>query len=155
MLKCFFIKRKLYDYLDNSLSETQRIGVKEHLARCRSCKEELNRMHGVIGLTRSKPSPVPSEDFWSKFNIELDEKLNNILVAPAAFKPKRKFLLKPALVMPVVSMIIIAIGMYFLLNNKTVSRSGHSESELINEILLLEEVSPEAVLIDGDSAYLQ
>lgn len=154
MFKCIFIKRKLYDYLDNSLSEKERIKVKEHLEICPVCQKRLNQMSDLIGLVKNKSLPQPSEDFWHNFGIELDKKLNTRLIPPFNFKPNLSYRLKPALVLPLVSIVILALSLYLYFYGRS-PFINRSDLALVDEISLLEEVNPELSLNHAEDAYIE
>ena len=145
MISCIFIRKKLYDYLDNSLSEVDRDKIEKHLQLCSVCQKRLDQMNKVIELARTKKSPQLSEDFWHNFQIELDRKLNKRLVPELRFKTHLSYRLKPALVYASTLVVILFIGLYIHLYS-TSAIFTKSDLALINEISLLEEVTSEIYL---------
>ena len=152
MFTCRAMRRKLYEYLDNTLSEEEKLKVKEHLARCAPCQAQCAQIKTVISWSESKKIPVPSEEFWHAFSVELDARLNEKLVPESRLKPFVHWRLTPALVMSVVSvfMLVASASVYF--HNKRIFIAG-AEEELVNEINILEELSPESNVIPLEEVY--
>jgi len=144
MLKCLFIRRKLYDYADSSLSEADRIHVRQHLDICDACSREYASLIVLLREAGKKTAPTPSEGFWHDFNAELDRKLNDRLVAPLTFKARANHQLKPALSFITVLTLILAMGAYVRATSMKSKVISQSESELVNELILLDEIDPQA-----------
>ncbi len=53
----------LDDYLDGTLSDTQKEAVDSHCASCESCAQSLNQLQQQISLLKSLPVPPASENF--------------------------------------------------------------------------------------------
>lgn len=142
MLGCILRRRKLYEYLDNSLSEIERLKVGKHLNNCPPCRKKLNQMQSLIDLVKNKKTPEPSEDFWHKFRVELDANLNSRLVAPFNFKPQLNWRLRPALAISLASVIILT-GIYLFSHGRPLLLAD-ADADLVEEIDLLEELSPDS-----------
>jgi hypothetical protein len=147
MLECISIKKKLYEYVDDTLSEADKERIRVHLEACSSCSRRVEQMRIVIGLAENKQVSYPQDEFWHKFGTELDAKLNDKLVAPFESKPAIGFKLRPALLVPVLSVVIVALGLSFFY------RMSGTENSLVNDIALLEEMGPEAIFMSPEEAY--
>ena len=152
MWKCIFMKRKLYDYLENSLSEIDGMEVKEHLAICPTCQRCLSQMRSLIDLAKNKMTLQPSEDFWHNFRIELDRELNARLVPEFSFKTKLGHRLKPVLLYASVLIIILTTSLYFYNRYQSLNSP---DIALVNDISLLEEVTSETSLNHNEDAYIE
>ncbi len=151
MFKCIFIKRKLYDYLDNSLCEPEKNGVERHLKTCSACQDRLNKMADLLALAKQKVMPEFSKDFWHNFHVGLDEKLNARLVSPLIFKPNLSWRLAPALALSLVLVSVLTGSFYFYYKSHFLSKS---DLALIDEVSLLEEVMPEAGFDTEEDIYI-
>lgn len=152
MFSCIFIKRKLYAYLDNALSEIEKIKVKKHLDICLSCQEKLSQMADIIDLAKNRKIPQPSEDFWHNFKIELDRKLNTRLVPEFSFQRNLNYHLRPVFVYASVLVFILAMSLYLYYKPTYLTRS---DLDLINEVNLLEEVTSDASLNHSEDMYIE
>ncbi len=154
MFKCFSIRKKLYDYSENSLSDADNLRVKRHLEVCISCQNRFNQMNVLLELARSKKTPRIQEGFWHDFNTGLDRKLNAALVPEFKFRPFLKFQFKPLLAYVSVPVFVLALtaSLYFYSRTKIM---GNSELALINEISLLDELTDEPVFNNNTDDYLE
>lgn len=151
MFDCIFIKKKLYDYQDNSLSDRERFKVKAHLERCTDCSGILQGMRNVVRTAEDKTIPMPSEDFWRHFKIGLDEKLNERLVKPTGFSFAAQYRLKPVLIPSLVALVLVFSSFWYFNRGKLVNRV---EMALVNEIALWEELSPGTSMTNGEEMGL-
>ncbi|QAT16489.1 anti-sigma-W factor RsiW [Candidatus Velamenicoccus archaeovorus] len=72
---CFFVKRKLLDFAEGDIPECQAVQVRAHLESCPACRgrlAEIRRGLQAAGLHRETQM---SEDFWKKFDVELQKKI--------------------------------------------------------------------------------
>lgn len=142
MLKCLFIKRKLYDYLDNSLSDIDRIKVKAHLDVCSNCRERLSQIRSIIDLAANKCVPEPDNEFWHNFRIDLDRKLNEKLIPPIRIEHKLRYHLRPvfAYVGALIFILVIGIGNYVYKRPYANLTRIAQDEDLINEISTLDDL---------------
>lgn len=157
MIQCIFIRRKLYDYLESSLSQAAAAKVKQHLECCAVCRGKLEAMAKLIQAVEQKAAPQPSEEFWEGFKTGLQQKLNARLSPSLGqplldLKPKLNYFLRPAYVVPAFLAIVLAISFYLRYNNPVYFNA--SDTEIINEVSLLEEVSPDISIGNGGSANI-
>lgn len=155
MLKCLFMKRKLYDYADNNLSDLDKIKVGSHLDVCAGCRERLEQIKSIIELAAQKISPEPSEEFWHDFKTGLDRKLNQRLTSPLVIGHPLKFSFNPVLAYALVLVFVVAIGSIFY-NSYHYSRlSSVNDDVLANDVVVLEEVSQTPVLSHDKDSYIE
>jgi len=140
MLKCLFIKRKLYDYSDNTLSDIDTIKVKRHLEICSGCRVRLEEIKNVINLASAKEPPRPSEDFWRNFNIDLNRKLDRRAARPIRIELGFRYRLRPVFAYAMIIIFFIGIGGYFF-------KKGHNSlgqnRYLVEEVMALEDIGEE------------
>ncbi len=156
MLRCLFLRRKLYDYIDNSLSEIDRIRVNRHINLCDKCKERLNKIRTILDLAVQRKSPRPTDEFWYNFKIDLDRRLNEKLATPIILKQRLTYRLKPALAYTLILIFILTIGIYFHKEHRPLKHLAQAEYDtLVDEIILLEEVSEAVDLDDYEDSYIE
>jgi hypothetical protein len=154
MLNCFFMKRKLYEYLDGGLSDKQKAGVKKHLEKCVSCSRLLNEMKSIFDLA-PKGEINPSQNFWDNFKIGLDRKLNDALLSPLSAKPGVSRQLKPVLAYAIILTLFFTAGGYFYRIFSSKHAALLAEQELVEEVLLLDEVDSASELNHSEDAYIE
>jgi anti-sigma factor RsiW len=149
MIRCLLIKRKLYDYFDNSLSEVEHSKIKEHLDTCSGCRNNLMKIKDVVDIARSKRVPHPTEEFWRKFQGELDDKLNEVLVP--AYKPGfwGRSRVRSLVFVPAVSLLVLIMALSVQFHQK------NSDKALLEELNVLEEVSSAVDFSNGLEFYIE
>ncbi len=150
MLKCLFIRRKLYDYLENSLSDLDRIKVKKHLDVCNNCQNSLSQLKSIIALAAEKKTPQPDNEFWHNFRVDLDRKLNERLVPPIKIERKLRYSLRPvfAYVGALIFILVIGIGSYVYKRPYANLTRIAQDEDLINEILTLDDLEGSGLELD-------
>jgi predicted anti-sigma-YlaC factor YlaD len=154
MLKCLFLRRRLYDYLDNTLSEIDKIKVSKHLDICHNCRTRASQIRDIIDLSSRKMPPKPDDAFWHNFKIDLDKSLNKALVKPVRLERKRIYLLRPALVYISALMFIFLVGSYFSQSRRFPVTRIAQEDALVEEILSLDEIDEASYANNLDDADL-
>ena len=146
MFKCFLFRKKLYGYLSAGLSDIDRLKVEEHLDACLSCKQRLEQMRVILGALEKKVPPQPDESFWHSFNLELDRKLNEKLVAPIVLKRPLVYRLKPAFIYAVVLIFFLAAAGYLFQPQIKALALAKEDAALAQEVNLLAEIQDETLL---------
>lgn len=155
MLKCLFVKRKLYDDLENNLSNIDKIRVKNHLDVCSNCRDRLLKIKVIIDLAYQKQIPKPNTDFWHNFQIDLDRRLNERLIPPITIKQRLTHHLRPAFAYVAILIFVLVISSYFYkISHLTSFRIAENE-ELIDEIVTLDEIDQDLQLNHDEDAYLE
>ncbi len=153
MLKCFFLSKKIYEYLDNSLSDPDSIRVKNHLVVCGKCRNKFERMNSIIAVASGKKTPVPDSEFWHKFQIDLDAKLNEKLVRPSAVKRGPAFRFRPAVAYVSTLLFVFVLGIS-LYRKPSVSFRIEQDEDLVNGVVELYELDENPALNHNDESDL-
>lgn len=74
MISCAEAVRQLWEYLDDTVEETDRVQIEEHLQRCRRCCGELE-FAGELRrfLVDAAKQDSPEEDVLRRLNQTLEE----------------------------------------------------------------------------------
>lgn len=156
MLKCIIMKRKLYDYLENNLSEIEGLKVKKHLDVCQNCRMRSNQIKTVLDYASAKNTPQPNKEFWHDFKTDLDRKLNAALLRPLTLKPKPKFLLRPAFAYAMVlTFFLAAIGSLYKFHPSPLLQLAQNDEELVSQAADLDELTETSELNHDEDAYLE
>ena len=62
-LECVNVKKLLYGYIDNELTQIQLSAVKEHIKECEVCKNNYNNMIKVKNMIKQAYEPKENIDF--------------------------------------------------------------------------------------------
>lgn len=65
MMWHWFIRRRLEDYADGVLPESNRRAVENHLAECRDCRDQVEAAAAVRSRLTRSPLPMPAADRWN------------------------------------------------------------------------------------------
>ncbi|MBU2567990.1 MAG: zf-HC2 domain-containing protein [Elusimicrobia bacterium] len=66
-MKCKKVKRKLYAYIDNELTDTEKQFIFEHLNKCEDCKKGLDELLLQNQFLKKLEAIEPSVNFRAKF----------------------------------------------------------------------------------------
>lgn len=150
------MKRKLYDYIDDSLVQADKLKVQKHLEACPGCRERLDQIKIILNRAHSKNTPLADKEFWHDFKTGLDKKLNDKLVGSLALRRRPVFSLKPAFAYIAVAIFFIAVfGSLYKFNLSAPLRLAQSEDELVDETIDLDELEGQAALNHNEDAYLE
>lgn len=153
MLECFLLKRKLYDCLDNSLSEIDRLRIKKHLDVCPHCQKRLTQLKVILDYASSKHIPSPNNEFWYTFKAGLDRRLNTLISETGTVTQKPKAYLKPAFASAVLCVFFLAIGISLFKFSHPTGMPLGQEAGLIEEFAVLDELSEVADLNQEDDYF--
>ncbi len=154
MFKCYFIKRKLYPYLDNTLNPQDLNYVKEHLSHCHNCRVKLERMAGLIKAAQSVRPPELDSGSWHDFKVELDRKLNARLVPEFKLKRGLVYQLRPVLVYASVLIFIIGLWAYKIESQYKMLKTAYTYDSLEDEASMVDELAPEMNLNHDEDSYI-
>lgn len=75
-MNCYDLEQILSDYIDNTLSPTQRIEAEKHLAECKECQNKLECMKDVVNCVRNMPKICACNEFEARLleRIEKEKK---------------------------------------------------------------------------------
>lgn len=148
MFRCFVMRKKIYDYVDNSLGENEKVKVANHLESCAGCRQKAEDIRAIISAVRAGPVPQLSEDFWHGFQAELDYKLNRRVVPTLEERRAVSRRLRPVFAFTMVSLLILFFSVGLFYRSKPLPMLAIEDATLIEEINTLEEVSQEQFLED-------
>jgi len=146
------MKRKLYDYLNGTLSGLDKILVKKHLDACAGCRKKFEGIEHVIRLAEQKKTVEPGAEFWHDFKVGLDQRLNDELVSPLRLKGGTRTYLKPAFAYVFALVFILTIGVSFYRPHFSAARL---DQDLVNKIATLDELGEISVLDHDEDAFLE
>jgi hypothetical protein len=148
------MRRKLYEHLDNSLPDRDTLAVKGHLEICDKCRVKFEQMKSIVGAAGEKKAPVPNEEFWHNFNIDLDRKLNEKLVRPPVVQHAAIFRVRPAFAYISALLFVCVIAGSFYRKSSIVVYSQQDE-DLVDGIVELDELGQTSGLDHNEDAYLE
>ena len=151
MLKCIWLRKKLYDYVDNALNENERVKLANHLESCADCRHRAEDIRGILGVAQSMNTPQPSEEFWHNFQSELDHKLNDQLVPSREERLAVSRKLRPALAFTMLSMLILVFTFGVFTRTAKLPRLAQEDKALIEEISSLDDSDQEQLFDDTQS----
>lgn len=152
MIRCFFIGRKLYDYMEGGLSEVDRIAVEAHLGDCGRCRQKVSQIRGVLEIA-GKIRPAVDEQFWRNFSAGLDRRLDEQLLAqPEPGAVRYRF--RPALTYALVLVFVVFFAGLFLKRQAGVS-IGREDAALTEQMLLLDQLNETDNLGTGEDALIE
>jgi anti-sigma factor RsiW len=145
MLKCFFTQRKIVDYLEDALSSSDKTGFEAHMNTCAACRKVLNKVTRVIRIAGAKRSPQLSEEYWKKFDTDLNTRLDERLAVDfrRASRPVLDpfvLLRHPAWVAVSLAVIVLAVGLKVLPYARRNALAQQEEASLISDVDLLDEI---------------
>lgn len=73
MISCTEAVRQLWEYLDDTVAETDRAQIEEHLQRCRRCCGELEFAHELRGLLVDATHEDLPEDVLQRLTQQVEE----------------------------------------------------------------------------------
>lgn len=153
MLKCFLLRKKIYEYLDNSLSDLDSIRVKKHLETCGKCREKFIQMESILAVASGKKAPVPGSEFWHKFQIDLDAKLNEKLVRPSSVNERRALRFRPAVAYVSTLFFVFVLGIS-LYRKPAVTFRIEQDEDLVNGVAELYDLDENPALNHNDESDL-
>jgi hypothetical protein len=153
MFGCIFLKRKLYDYLEDDLPEAEAAKLKKHVQACPTCQKRMLEISRLLAMAKTKNMPEVSDDFWHDFSIKLDERLNAQLVPELKTKALAKYRPQPVFAFASVMIVFLLASALFYFLHRPVFFSS-SEKSLLNDAAVLEELSGEPLLNGSEEDYL-
>jgi len=90
-VRCWKIKKKILDYIDGNINETDFLVIQKHLSECDSCRREFesyNRLFGLMGNIHK--IDYPPESVWKNFLSDLHTRIEKEAINDYAGKQKRQ-----------------------------------------------------------------
>lgn len=72
-MNCYGLEQILSDYIDNTLSPTQRIEAEKHLAECKECRDKLECMKDVVNCVRNMPKICACNEFEARLLARIEK----------------------------------------------------------------------------------
>lgn len=141
-MKCKKIKKRLVDYIEDELRDSEKKVIDEHLKICNKCSMELNSLRETISLTKKAIVPRISERFWVNFLPNVREKIEK----KEQKKPLFSFKVVPAFAISLSILFIIGI-LYFRNRELRIEMTKEIESIII-ENLVNEDIAENALKME-------
>ncbi len=71
-MKCKTVQNQLSDYLDNLMSDSNKIQLEEHLKQCQKCSSELNAFRMIITEASSFDKAKAPDSLWEGIETQLN-----------------------------------------------------------------------------------
>jgi hypothetical protein len=75
-MRCRQAKKLIFDYIDGVISESDRVGLENHLSGCRACETTASALSRSLDLLHRVPSAAPSENFNWNLRLRLAREKN-------------------------------------------------------------------------------
>lgn len=155
MIQCFFVRKQLYAYSERSLAEKRFRHIARHLEYCVACRKRADELKDILQAARHLPAPEPSSLFWQGFKTDLDRALNERIASDVRERPLSRqagmrVSLRPAFSYLAITLFMLSAGVYAF----TYYRKAVAETQLVNEAVVLDEVSDMAGLSDRNDELL-
>ncbi|NIM19492.1 MAG: hypothetical protein GTO51_03825 [Candidatus Latescibacteria bacterium] len=85
-MKCRRAKQLVFDFLDGTLAESDRVNLEKHLNECSTCETFTSQMARSLDLVHRAPLEAPSENFNWNVRLQLARERNAFHDAIAAQK---------------------------------------------------------------------
>lgn len=146
-MKCEKIQEQLVDYIENLVSEKERIFISEHLASCQSCQQELNEMQQFLDVLAKDTMQQPSENLRANFEqlIKEEEQQNT----PKVVKLEPIFSYKTFLKYAAGIALLISA---FMLGKQQNANSTNTNQVATKEIIQSQEEKQLLAMLEDDSA---
>jgi len=131
------IQLSLYDYLDGTLDQEQRLSVEVHLRSCNACAEDFRRMQealSLVGRPERPASDARSEEFWATFATAVEGRIQRRRQRTSPLADLRDF-----------------VHSYFFFHRGSFALAGSALAVLVLAMVLVNrpEVSREVVFVDS------
>ena len=121
-MNCPEVQALLSAYYDGQLADDRQSYVREHLALCKRCTEELGAFEQLSTLTRDLQTPAPPESIWSQLETELDAETSS---QPARGTPYLS--LYKSRILAIAAMILLTLGAGWFTYGTWFGHGGHQE----------------------------
>jgi anti-sigma factor RsiW len=113
-------KDHLSDYLDNDLSDGERVALEAHLQTCGECSELLSELRAVVARARALQELPPSRDLWPGIARRIGASPGQgKIVALESRPPWRWSLSLPQLAAAAVALMTLSGGTVWLVRDRT------------------------------------
>jgi hypothetical protein len=82
-MKCDEVEAKIIDYLDNNLSDYERLEIEEHIEKCEKCFDEINESQKILSSIAKDKIIAPDDslkiNFYYMLHGEIKKKENEVV----------------------------------------------------------------------------
>ncbi len=152
MFRCLFLKSKIKKYALGLLNDKQKATISNHMESCSICKKELEKVNALIASLEQNRALIINNDFWHRFKVGLDDKLNNVLLGS-----NKKFVIRQRQFKPVLAYVAIAVLLFLSLpiaGNGLKKWQEASDVRFSNEFYTIEELTNNRVFNGNTFAYI-
>lgn len=129
-MNCKKVKGLLSAYLDSSLKASVQDAVKEHLAKCGKCRDELNTMSKIDNLLKLKIKEKPSKEYWESYWLRLQDRLVHPTTYPAdVYMPRFTFAFNGFLIVA-----LILLSSFLYMNTQQLRWLEYVQGEIQREL---------------------
>lgn len=147
-MKCWYIRKKLLDYIDGNLSEKDSFTIEQHIAKCAQCRQEIEMFSKLSKAIHRVDYPPAS--VWDNFLSDLHTRIEKEAARDFAKEQKRQSYIKWGWVFTAATAVLFFVSSVILEYQSTVepknniqqirvqarsSTSEKSESIFIAEII--------------------
>lgn len=124
-MQCENDKEQLTLYMNNQMTDAERVAFENHLATCTECRQELQASQKVWDLMGEIPVPEPARDMQVRFNAMLDVYKAQTEERQSAMpgilqKLKQLFTLQPGFIVAYsIALVIIGVGAGYFVSQKS------------------------------------
>ena len=91
IVRCWKIKKKILDYIDENVNETDFLVIQKHLSECDSCKREFESYSKLFGLIDNiRKVDYPPESVWKNFLSDLHTRIEKEALNDYVERQKRQ-----------------------------------------------------------------
>ena len=99
-MKCKRFEKRILDFIEEKISEEERIELGKHIEKCEKCRKLYNDFLFIINNSKKIESPILEENFWkAKLNLIIEKGENYILKFKPAYLGVPLFILTFTLVL--------------------------------------------------------
>ncbi len=106
------LERQLSAYLDDQLTADEAAEVRRHIAECKACQEELDRLRTVKHLLGALPDREPPQELWAELRRDL------VQPPPPAWErwieAVRALVRRPAIAAAAVAVVVALVALPFV-----------------------------------------
>jgi hypothetical protein len=152
-MDCKETEKVIEGLFEEDTGDDVRRRLESHLAACKACREEYDRVRQLLESVRTIPVPDPGEPYWSDFLPRLREKIEQAGSRRSTFIfPLRRILV----VGSIISLLVVVLGISFWVSREktlrppTNSISWETIDRKIGDVKSEEELSALQAFADPD-----
>jgi predicted anti-sigma-YlaC factor YlaD len=148
---CFFVRKKLHEFLGLTLAQKEYARVAQHLKVCVACRQRADELKVILQAAQQGPALKPSAAFWEDFKADLDKALNERIAYDAREHSLSRgvglrLFPKPVLAYLAILVFMLGAGFSGYRFYLSYTRQSSATQALVNEAVILDEISEVAGL---------